>query len=249
MSKADVIFGLHTVLAVLERAPERVLELYVTETRGDERLKAIIALAKQHDVAIRMSKKDQLDELTQRAAHQGVVAKARPAAVWDENELSRFLDSLEGPAFLLVLDGVTDPHNLGACMRTADAAGVHAVIVPKDRAAGITPVARKVASGAAEVLPFVQVTNLARTLRDLQERGIWIYGTALDETAKTLYDTDLRGSVAIVMGAEGTGIRRLTREHCDGLIYIPMYGSVGSMNVSVATGICLFEAVRQRSLH
>lgn len=249
MSKVDVIFGLHTVLAVLERAPERVLELHVTETRGDDRLKAIITLAKQHDVAIRMAKKEQLDEMTQRANHQGVAARARQQSVWDENDLSQFLDNLEGPAFFLVLDGVTDPHNLGACLRTADAAGVHAVIVPKDRAAGITPVARKVASGAAEVIPFVQVTNLARTLRDLQERGIWIYGTALDTHAKTLYDTDLRGSVAIVMGAEGTGIRRLTRDHCDGLIYIPMFGSVGSMNVSVATGICLFEAVRQRSQH
>ena len=247
MSKADVIFGLHTVLAVLERAPERVLELHVTETRGDDRLRAIITLAKQHDVAIRMASKAQLDEMTQNATHQGVAARARSQSMWDENKLSQFLDELTVPAFLLILDGVTDPHNLGACIRTADAAGVHAVITPRDRAAGLTPVARKVSSGAAEVLPFVQVTNLARTLRDLQERGIWIYGTALDTTAKSLYETDLRGSIAMVMGAEGSGIRRLTRDHCDGLIYIPMHGSVGSMNVSVATGICLFEAVRQRS--
>jgi 23S rRNA (guanosine2251-2'-O)-methyltransferase len=157
-----------------------------------------------------------------------------------------FLDALSAPPFLLLLDGVTDPHNLGACLRTADAAGVQAVIAPRDKSASITPVVRKVAVGAAESLPFFQITNLARTMEALRERGIWLIGTALEEGAKPLYETDLKGPLGIVMGAEGAGLRRLTREYCDVLVYIPMAGSVESLNVSVATGVTLFEALRQR---
>jgi len=186
--------------------------------------------------------------------HQGVVAEAFDTPVsgdmnqsnlWQEQDLLRWVDNKEGPLLLLVLDGVTDPHNLGACLRSADAAGVDAVVVPKDKSADLTPTVRKVACGAAEVVPFVRVTNISRTLQALQERGVWLYGTA-GESEKSIYDSDLSGSIALVMGAEGSGLRRLTREQCDFLVNLPMSGSVSSLNVSVATGICLFEIVRQR---
>ncbi len=186
-----------------------------------------------------------MDRLTDEANHQGVVAFCAKTHVYSEAELKQLLQELDKPPFLLVLDGVQDPHNLGACFRSADAAGVHAIIAPKDKSVGITPVVSKVACGAAETVPFVQVTNLARTLEDLKEMGIWIYGAA-GEAEKTVYQTDLAGAVAIVLGAEGDGLRRLTRDTCDGLVKIPMLGSVSSLNVSVATGILLFEVVRQR---
>ncbi len=246
MAKTELIYGLHTVRAVLERAPERVLELHVLQGREDERLNAIVALAQPHGIFQQTRDRAQLDKLAEGAQHQGVVARVREAQVGGDNELWALLDSLDTPPFLLVLDNITDPHNLGACLRTADAVGVHAVIAPRDKAAGLTPTARKVASGAAEVLPFFQVTNLARVLKELKDRGIWLVGTYLDETAQPLYEANLKGALAVVMGAEGSGMRRLTREHCDSLVYIPMAGSVDSLNVAVATGVTLFEARRQR---
>jgi len=174
-----------------------------------------------------------------------VVAEVSPSQVWGEPMLDELLDRSEAPPLLLVLDGVTDPHNLGACLRTADAAGALAVIVPKDKSATLNATVRKVACGAAEVVPLVAVTNLARTLEKLQKRGVWIVGTA-GEASQELYSQDLSGPIALVMGAEGKGMRRLTREHCDYLVRLPMAGSVSSLNVSVATGVCLFEALRQR---
>lgn len=246
MAKTELIYGLHTVQAVMDRHPERVLELQVLQGRDDERLNAIVAAARQHGISVQTRDRTQLDQQAESGNHQGVVARVREAAPGSDNDLWALLDGLKEPPFLLILDNVTDPHNLGACLRSADGAGVHAVIAPKDKAASLTPVARKVASGAAEVLPFIQVTNLARVLKELKDRGVWLVGTHLDETAQSLYACDLKGPLAIVMGAEGTGMRRLTREHCDSLAYIPMAGSVDSLNVAVATGVTLFEARRQR---
>jgi 23S rRNA (guanosine2251-2'-O)-methyltransferase len=177
--------------------------------------------------------------------HQGVVAEVSPSQVWGDAMLDELLDRTEGAPLLLVLDGVTDPHNLGACLRTADAAGALAVIIPKDKSATLNATVRKVACGAAEVIPLVAVTNLARTLEKLQQRGLWVVGTA-GEAEQEIYDQDLSGPIVLVMGAEGKGMRRLTREHCDFLVRLPMAGSVSSLNVSVATGVCLFEALRQR---
>lgn len=241
----EIVFGIHAVTNLLKRSPERVRELYLQQGRDDEKLQSIFSLAKQNGIHVQVVKKPFLDEKAQ-GNHQGVAARAKPVQAKGENELFSQLDDLNGPAFLLVLDSITDPHNLGACLRTADAAGVHAVIAPKDKAVGITATVSKVACGAAETVPFYQVTNLARTLKEIQDRGIWLYGTA-GEASESVYKTDLKGPIAIVMGAEGKGLRRLTREACDHLIHIPMAGDVSSLNVSVATGVCLFEAVRQRS--
>jgi len=191
--------------------------------------------------------KHELDALVPDGHHQGVVARATPPKVYSENELDALLEALPGTPFLLILDGITDPHNLGACMRTAEAAGAHAVVAPKDRASGITPTALKVSSGAAERLPFIQVTNLARVLRELQQNGVWLVGTS-GESEATLFEVDLKGPLGVILGAEGKGIRRLTREHCDQVVFIPMKGGAESLNVSVAAGVCLFEASRQRNL-
>lgn len=246
MARTELVFGLHAVEVLLARHPERILEIFVLGGREDAPLRALLKAARAEGIAVQSRERRQLDELAGGGVHQGVIAKAREQAPLDEHDLEQLLDGLSEPPFLLVLDGITDPHNLGACLRTAEAAGVQAVITTRDKSAGLTPVARKVAAGAAELLPFVQVTNLARTLRALQERGVWLIGTALEEGAKSLYDYDLRGALAIVMGAEGSGLRRLTKEHCDGLAYVPMVGSTQSLNVSVATGVALFEALRQR---
>jgi 23S rRNA (guanosine2251-2'-O)-methyltransferase len=205
-------------------------------------------LAKNKKIRIELLSRQALDKLTQNANHQGAVAFFEKSKQYTEKDLDSILDHLSEPAFLLILDGIQDPHNLGACLRSADAAGVHAVLAPKDKSVGLTPAVCKVASGAAESIPFIQVTNLARTLRELKEKNVWIYGAAA-EASQTLYQADLKGSIAIVLGAEGSGLRRLTREHCDVLLNVPMAGSVSSLNVSVATGIFLFEAVRQRSTH
>jgi 23S rRNA (guanosine2251-2'-O)-methyltransferase len=191
--------------------------------------------------------RQQLDQLLPALRHQGAVARCHGAPRWSEADLEVLLIGLPHPPLVLVLDGIQDPHNLGACLRSADAAGVHAIVAPRDRAVGITPAVRKVASGAAETVPFVQVTNLARTLRHLQELGLWRVGAA-GEAPVTLYEVDLRGPLALLLGAEGKGLRRLTREHCDTLVRIPMLGAVASLNVAVATGICLFEAQRQRTV-
>lgn len=247
MAKADWVYGMHAVLAVLERAPERVLELKALDGRDDAPMQRCLQLAEQFGVSVTRGTRHQLDQLAGEGAnHQGVVARCRLAQALNDDDLARLVEAATKPLLLLVLDGVTDPHNLGACLRTADAAGVAAVITNRDRAVGLTPVVRKVAVGAAEVVPFVQVTNLARTLGQLREAGVWVVGTALEEHAQSLFDMTLDGHLALVMGAEGHGLRRLTKASCDALAYIPMAGSVSSLNVSVATGIALFEARRQR---
>lgn len=233
--------------AALKRDPAAIEQLWCDAQRKDRRVRSLSALAENQGIKPTWLPKRGLEALLPAGArHQGVAAQVQGVAEHNESYLEQLLVGLDEPALLLVLDGVTDPHNVGACLRSADAAGVHAVIAPRDRACGLTPVVRKVASGAAESVPFVQVTNLARTLKSLRDAGIWVIGTALEEASASLYQTHLTGPVALVLGAEGKGLRRLTREHCDELIYIPMAGTVQSLNVSVATGICLFEAVRQR---
>lgn len=244
MAKIDWLYGIHTLTSVLQREPERVLELFVLKGRDDERLHPLINQARKLRLSVQFCNRKTLDDFVNGEQHQGIVAKAKPAKPLDESDLDRILAERQSP-FLLVLDGVTDPHNIGACLRTADAAGVDAVIVPKDKSGGLTPTARKVAVGAAESVPFIQVTNLSRTLKQLQDSGVWVVGTA-GEAEQLLYQAELTGPMALVMGAEGKGMRRLTREHCDSLVKLPMAGSVSSLNVSVATGICLFEIVRQR---
>jgi len=243
MAKTNIIYGIHAVRAALERAPASISLLYVQQGLTERRLAELVALARQAGIDIKKMPKDGLADLTQHKVHQGVLAVVESVKE-QPTDLEAWLETLSGAPFLLILDGVQDPHNLGACLRSADAAGVHAVIAPKDRAVGITPVVTKVACGAAEAVPFFQVTNLARTLRLLKERGIWLYGASGDGV-QTLWETDLTGPLGLVMGAEGQGLRRLTQDLCDGLIKIPMLGSVSSLNVSVATGVCLFEAVRQ----
>ncbi|PSJ42690.1 23S rRNA (guanosine(2251)-2'-O)-methyltransferase RlmB [Zobellella endophytica] len=240
----ELIFGIHALDAILESHPENILEVWLLKGRDDARLQALQARLQAVGVKVQFAGRHTLDAKAEGNQHQGVVARIKGLPTLNEADLDALLGSQPNP-LLLVLDGVTDPHNLGACLRTADAAGVHGVIVPKDKSAGLTPVARKVACGAAEVVPLFQVTNLARTLRNLQDKGIWVVGTA-GEADHSLYQARLTGALALVMGAEGKGMRRLTREHCDELVSIPMAGSVSSLNVSVATGICLFEMVRQR---
>ena len=241
------LFGLHSVEALLQNQPERILRICVQQERNDKKMEALLLLAKQHGIPIDHASRHELDRMTEEANHQGIVAFCAKARTYSESDLKQILENVKVPPFVLVLDGVQDPHNLGACLRSADAAGVHAVIVPKDKAVGLTPVVSKVASGAAETVPFVQVTNLVRAIENLKELGVWIYG-AVGEAQQSLYQTNLSGPAAMVMGAEGSGLRRLTREHCDVLVNIPMHGSVSSLNVSVATGIFLFEVVRQRQL-
>ena len=246
MAKLEAVYGLHAVQALLKSAPQRVNEILVLQGRQEQRLQKVLSAAENAEIKVRQVGRKELDKLAGEGNHQGVIAMSFPGELHDEKFLYRLLEGLDAPAFLLVLDGVTDPHNLGACLRTAEAAGVHAVIAPKDNSASLTPVARKTACGAAEVLPYIPVTNLARCLRQLQELGVWVIGTA-GEAPISVYQQDLTGPVALVMGAEGPGMRRLTRECCDGLVNIPMAGEVSSLNVSVATGVCLFEAVRQRA--
>lgn len=246
MAQQEWLYGIHALEAVIEREPERLIELYVLKGRTDERLSHIISQARRFGASVQFCQRKVLDDKVRGEQHQGIVAKAKPGRQYDEKDLADIVANKEQP-FLLVLDGVTDPHNLGACLRTADAAGVHALVVPKDKSASLTPTARKVACGAAEVIPLVQVTNLSRTLKDLQKQGVWVVGTA-GEAQQTIYDSKMTGPMALVMGAEGKGMRRLTRENCDELIKLPMAGSVSSLNVSVATGVCLYEIVRQRNL-
>ncbi|PSJ39290.1 23S rRNA (guanosine(2251)-2'-O)-methyltransferase RlmB [Zobellella taiwanensis] len=241
---SELIFGIHALDAVLESHPEHILEVWLLKGRDDARLQGLQGRLQAAGVKVQFAGRQTLDGKADGHQHQGVVARVKAQPALNEADLDALLGSLTAP-LLLVLDGVTDPHNLGACLRTADAAGVHGVIVPRDKSAGLTPVARKVACGAAEVVPLFQVTNLSRTLRSLQDKGVWVVGTA-GEADHSLYQAKLTGPLALVMGAEGKGMRRLTREHCDELVSIPMAGSVSSLNVSVATGICLFEMVRQR---
>ncbi|MEH6823182.1 MAG: 23S rRNA (guanosine(2251)-2'-O)-methyltransferase RlmB [Motiliproteus sp.] len=239
-------FGIHTVTSLLQRQASRVKGLVVQQERQDKRIQQLLELARQHGVAVRSAERKELDRLVE-GSHQGVVAEVEALQARNETFLEQLLEQLEEAPLLLVLDGVTDPHNLGACLRTADAAGVHAVIAPKDRSAPLNATALKVACGAADTVPYVVVTNLARTLKQLQQSGVWITGAA-GEAQMLVSEASLVGPMALVMGAEGSGMRRLTRENCDQLIKIPMAGSVSSLNVSVAAGVCLFEAVRQRQV-
>ncbi|SEQ14443.1 23S rRNA (guanosine2251-2'-O)-methyltransferase [Rosenbergiella nectarea] len=241
---SEKIFGIHAVQALLERQPQRFQQVFILKGRDDRRLQPLIQVLESQGITIQVATRQWLDEAAEGAVHQGILALVKPGRQYQEGDLPDLLEKLEKP-LILILDGVTDPHNLGACLRSADAAGVAAVIVPKDRSAALNATAKKVACGAAETVPLIRVTNLARTMRLLQEYHIWIVGTA-GEADHTLYQSKMTGGMALVMGAEGEGMRRLTREHCDELISIPMAGSVSSLNVSVATGICLFEAVRQR---
>lgn len=241
---SEVIFGIHAVQALLERDPQRFQQVWILKGRDDRRLQPLIAALEAQGVVVQVATRQWLDSKVEGAVHQGIVAQVKPGRQYQEGDLPDLLASIESP-LLLILDGVTDPHNLGACLRSADAAGVHAVIVPKDRSAQLNATAKKVACGAAENVPLIRVTNLARTMRLLQEYHVWIIGTA-GEATHEIWESKMTGPLALVMGAEGEGMRRLTREHCDDLIKLPMAGSVSSLNVSVATGICLFEAVRQR---
>ncbi len=246
MKAAERVFGLHAVRGLLQRNPERVSVLLVLETRNDERVAEILALADKANVPQRRVSRRELDERVPGVSHQGVIAETASTHSLAEKELPAFLEALGEKPFVLILDGVQDPHNLGACLRTADAAGVDLIILPKDRSAPLNATVRKVACGAVDNISVVRVTNLARVLRQLRDRGIWIYGAA-GEVDEPFYQLDLTGPLALVMGGEGKGLRRLTREHCDRLASIPMAGSVSSLNVSVATGVCLFEARRQRT--
>ena len=239
------LYGLHAVRAVLTRDPTRVTQLILAHHRDDQRIAALEALARDAGVALRRVDAQAITRLVGEVVHQGAVAEVRPLEPWSEDDLLDALREAAAP-LLLVLDGVQDPHNLGACLRTADACGALAVVVPRDRAAQVNATVRKVAAGAAETTPVVAVTNLARTLKLLKEAGLWIVGAA-GEAEKTAAEVDLTGPVAIVMGAEGSGLRQLTRQNCDFLVRLPQVGAVESLNVSVATGMLLYESLRQRS--
>ncbi len=244
MKGTRAIFGFHAILARLRSDPASLQEILLDEERKDGRAKDLVNTAEKAGAKLMRVSRQRLDGFYGGGRHQGVVAMVEESG--EREGLEDLLDGLKVPPLLLVLDGVTDPHNLGAALRVADAAGAHAVIAPKDRAAGINATVSKVASGAAESIPYYMVTNLARTLNELKERSIWIVGA--DERAdKTLYQAKLPESIAWVLGAEGEGMRRLTRETCDELVHIPMLGSVASLNVSVASGVCLFESVRRRA--
>lgn len=244
MAQADWIYGIHALQTLLDKQPERIMEVFIQKGRNDQPVENIVNLSRKFGISIQFVQRKVLDTKTENAQHQGVVARAKPSKLLDEHDLESLVENSDN-AFILVLDGVTDPHNLGACLRTADAAGVDAVVVPKDKSVKITPVVRKVACGAADVVPLVAITNLSRTLNSLKNMGVWVVGTA-GEATDTLFSTTHSGPVALVMGAEGKGMRRLTRENCDQLVKLPMAGTVSSLNVSVATGICLYELVRQR---
>ncbi len=238
-----MIFGFHAVTARLRHDASSVEEIYIDAARHDRRMQELIRAAEAVKVRIIHADDQRLSNIVGTRRHQGVVAKAGELSL--ARNLDELLDAIVGPPLLLILDGITDPHNLGACLRVADGAGAHAVIAPKDRAVGLNATAAKVASGAAETVPYITVTNLARTMRELKEREIWLIGTT-EDAEKTIYEGDFSGPAALVMGSEGEGMRRLTRETCDVLVSVPMFGSVESLNVSVASGICLYEARRQR---
>ena len=249
---SDTAYGYHAVESLIRREPRRVAALHVQAERQDKRMQALCELSRNQGVSVLSCSKSELDALVS-GRHQGVVAVLDPAAeaeaggLMSEADLIDQLSQVATP-LILILDGVTDPHNLGACLRSADAAGVTAVIFPKDKSADVNDVARKVASGAAETVPWVRVTNLARTIESLKQAGVWVIGTD-GEAEEMLYEQDLSGPCALVLGSEGAGIRRLTRDLCDFVVKLPMAGSVSSLNVSVAAGVCLFEAVRQRGAH
>ncbi|MBR7792401.1 23S rRNA (guanosine(2251)-2'-O)-methyltransferase RlmB [Undibacterium sp. FT147W] len=241
--KSKMIFGFHAVTSRIRHEASSVEEIYVDSGRSDRRMQELLHAAKSAGIRVIPADDQRLSNIVGTRRHQGVVAKAGELSL--ARNLDELLDAIDGPPLLLVLDGITDPHNLGACLRVADGVGAHAVIAPKDRAVGLNATAAKVASGAAETVPYITVTNLARTLRELKERDILLVGTS-DDVDQTIYDVNFTGGSALVMGSEGEGIRRLTRETCDVLVSVPMFGSVESLNVSVASGVCLYEARRQR---
>lgn len=244
MSEQFVV-GIHAVSALLNQGLRKTRRLYVNEEREDSRLQALLQLAKQHDIMVEPWSIQAMNEQFPEGSHQGVVAVADPLPEYGERDLDLLLSMSKQPGLILILDGVTDPHNLGACLRSADAAGVDFVIIPKDKNASVTAVVSKVACGAAESVPLLRVTNLARVIRYLKEQGIWIYGAA-GEAVASIYDLDTTQPIALVLGSEDKGLRHLTRQHCDGLFALPMRGTVSSLNVSVAAGVCLYEVVRQR---
>jgi len=249
--KDDVIFGVHAAKQLLLNSPDKILELWLQSGKASERLTEELTLAKKLGVPIQQVDKKKLDALCSEGNHQGIVLRCKSLQQKNDKDLSALLKKIsqreaEPTPLFLVLDNITDPHNLGACLRSAAAAGVSGVILPKDRSATINPTVRKVAAGAADTLAIFIVTNLARTLDTMKDAGIWLVGTAINDTAQDLYQCDLKGAIAIVMGSEGQGLRRLTQEKCDFLCYLPMPGAMQSLNVSVATGICLFEVLRQR---
>jgi len=243
--EGNYICGLHAVLAVLKKNPQSVEEIWVSDAREDKRISAIMQTARQSQVIVHKSPRATLDQMSEGVRHQGVVARLRAAPPRMEQDLDTFIARLPAMPLLLVLDGVQDPHNLGACLRSADAAGAHAVIIPREHSAPLSAVVHRAASGAVDSIPLFQVVNLARTLRSLKEAGIWLAG-ASQEAEDDIFHTDLRRPLALVLGGEGKGLRRLTEDECDMQVRIPMAGSVESLNVSVAAGVCLFEAVRQR---
>ena len=244
MSSPRILFGFHAITVRMKTAPKSVIELHVEANRRDARMRSFVDRARESDIKIIETDGERLDKLAGTSRHQGVVARVEHVAM--PHSLDEVVESIEGPPLLLVLDGVTDPHNLGACLRVADGAGAHAIVAPKDHAVGVNATVAKVASGAAETVPYIMVTNLARTLNELKDFDIRIIGTS-DDAEQDLYDLDLTGPVAFVLGSEGDGMRQLTRKTCDQLVRIPMAGAVESLNVSVAAGVCLFEALRQRT--
>jgi 23S rRNA (guanosine2251-2'-O)-methyltransferase len=244
----QLIYGVHAVSALLDNPHRIVKTLFVNQERLDKRLQDLLDKAEQANVAVERLNLQKMNQRFPDMTHQGVVASAKPLPDYTESNLLSLLEASKKPCLILILDGVTDPHNLGACLRSADATGVDFVIIPKDKSASITPVVSKVACGAAESIPLVRVTNLVRAMELLKQAGVWMYGAA-GEASSSLYQVDCSGSMALVMGAEGDGLRRLTREHCDGLFSLPMQGSVESLNVSVATGVSLYEVLRQRRPH
>lgn len=244
LSPAKILFGFHAVTVRLKTAPQSIVEIHADAGRRDQRMRQFLARVQEAGVRLIESDDDRLQRLCGTHRHQGVVARVQPLPM--ARSLDDLLDGLDGPPLLLVLDGVTDPHNLGACLRVADGAGAHAVIAPKDHAVGLNATVAKVASGAAETVPYLMVTNLARTLNELKERDLWVVGTS-DKAERSIYDVDFKRPVALVLGAEGEGMRQLTAKTCDELVRIPMAGAVESLNVSVASGVCLYEALRQRS--
>lgn len=241
------IHGIHAVQTAIENDHSNIVQLWADTKSQNQRLTPVLELAKKKGMSVAYADAAKLEKLAKTRKHQHIVAEYTVPKSLSENDLWDLLSKLEETPFLLVLDEVTDPHNLGACLRSCEAAGVHAVVAPRDNAVGLTPTARKVASGAAELVPFIQVTNLARTLQTLKDHGVWILGTS-DKASGDLFQQDLTMPMALVMGAEGKGMRRLTEKHCDILLSIPMAGQVSSLNISVATGVCLYEAVRQRKL-
>lgn len=242
------VYGVHAIAALLANPHRTVHKLFVSQDRADNRIQQLVDAAKQKQLPMEMLSAQKMNQRFAEYTHQGIVASASALPDYNDNHLLPLLESSKKPALILILDGVTDPHNLGACLRSADATGVDFVVIPKDKSASITAVVSKVACGAAEAVPLVRVTNLVRAMEALKEQGVWIYGAA-GEATQSLYQIDCKSSIALVMGAEGEGMRRLTREHCDGLFSLPMIGSVESLNVSVATGVSLYEVLRQRQDH